>query len=103
MQICTSYTCAEKRSPCTCSLGDTVIGVIKIATPNRRIEKHEICKCLIVRDPTRLIRLTVVELNLRRYVVLFLKKIVYTWNTNTGPVYTEFRERGYLRVVSLAL
>jgi len=45
-------------------MGDTVIGVVKIATPHKRIGKHEICKCLIIRDALPLIRQMVVVLDL---------------------------------------
>jgi len=71
VQICTSYTCIKEESACTGCLGDTIVGVVKIATPHRRIGKHEICKCLIIRDALPLIRLTVVELNLLEPVELF--------------------------------
>lgn len=70
MQIYTSYTRLKKRATCARCLGDTIVGVVKIATPHRRIGKHEICKCLIIRDALPLIRLMVVELNLLELVVL---------------------------------
>ncbi len=86
------------------SIGDIIVGSVKVATPLAQVKKGEVVRAVIVRvaKPYRRADGTYVRFD-DNAAVLISDKLNNPRGTRIfGPVARELRERGYARIVSLA-
>jgi len=85
-------------------VGDTVVGTVKVATPNGSVKKSEIVRAVIVRTAKEWRREDGSSIRFDDNAAVILE----TDGRNPkgtrifGPVARELREKGYMKIVSLA-
>ncbi len=84
-------------------LGDKVVAVVKKALPNGEVKEHEIVKAVVVRTafPTRRSDGSYVRFD-RTAVVIISDEGEPRGTRIFGAVARELREKGYMKIVSLA-
>ena len=84
-------------------LGDTVVVTIKKALPNGEVKEHEVVKAVVVRTafPTRRSDGSYVRFD-RSAVVIISDEGEPRGTRIFGAVARELREKGYMKIVSLA-
>ena len=85
-------------------VGDVVVGTVKSATPQGSVSKSEIVKAVIVRTTKEWRRSdgSYIKFDDNAAVILDGESKTPLGTHIFGPVARELRERGYMRIVSLA-
>ena len=85
-------------------VGDLVVGTVKSAVPNSAVRKSEIVKAVIVRTAKEYRREdgSYIRFDDNAAVVLDADKINPKGTRIFGPVARELRERGFMKIISLA-
>ncbi len=86
------------------SVGDLVVGTIKLASPRGQVKKGQIVKAVIVRTrfPVKRQDGSVVRFDDNACVIIDPETRNPQGTRVFGPVARELRERGYMKIVSLA-
>ncbi|HPR35626.1 MAG TPA: 50S ribosomal protein L14 [Anaerolineaceae bacterium] len=85
-------------------VGDTVVGTVKTATPQASVKKSEIVKAVIVRTskPYRRPDGSTIRFDDNAAVILDNDGVNPRGTRIFGPVARELRDKGYMKIVSLA-
>jgi large subunit ribosomal protein L14 len=86
------------------SLGDIIVGAVKEATPMAQVKKGEVVRAVIVRvaQPYRRPDGSYVRFDDNAAVLVVEKQNTPRGTRIFGPVARELRDRGFMRIVSLA-
>ena len=85
-------------------VGDVVVGTIKSANPQGAVKAHEVVRAVVVRTAKEWRRKdgSTVKFDDNAVVILDTDGTNPTGTRIFGPVARELRERGYMKIVSLA-
>jgi large subunit ribosomal protein L14 len=85
------------------SVGDVITASVKIATPNGTVKKKEVVQAVVVRTRNKIVRKdgSTVAFDENAAVIIDAAKLPRGTRI-FGPVTRELRERGYMKIVSLA-
>jgi len=85
-------------------VGDIVVGTVKAATPQASVKKSEIVKAVIVRTskPYRRLDGSTIRFDDNAAVILDNDGVNPRGTRIFGPVARELRDKGYMKIVSLA-
>lgn len=85
-------------------VGDIVVGTVKVATPQSSVKKSEIVKAVIVRTskPYRRPDGSTIRFDDNAAVILDNDGVNPRGTRIFGPVARELRDKGYMKIVSLA-
>jgi len=84
-------------------LGDKIVIVVKIATPKKKVAKHQIHKAIIVRDSKPLYRKDGSYITFDKPACVILKKDGQPLAKRiSGPVCKELRNLGHVKLISIA-
>ena len=85
-------------------VGDVFIGVVKSATPNQKVKKSDVVRCVVVRtkQPVRRKDGSVLRFDDNAAVVIGKNNREPEGTRIFGPVARELREREFMKIVSLA-
>lgn len=84
-------------------IGDIVVCTVKSATPNGQVKKGEVVKAVVVRSVRGVRRESGTYIKFDDNAVVILKEDNTPRGTRIfGPVARELRDRGYMKIVSLA-
>nr|AYB71462.1 ribosomal protein L14 [Trachelomonas grandis] len=85
------------------NIGDIIIVVVKIAIPNFPIKKSDIFKAVIVRTSKGMRRESGMTIRFDDNAVVLINNDLSPKGTRIfGPIARELRERGFLKITSLA-
>ena len=85
------------------SIGDVVLCAVKEAIPNGKIKKSDVVKCVIVRVKHPVLRPDGSTISFDDNAVVIIDNDGNPVGTRVfGPVARELREKGYMKIVSLA-
>ena len=85
------------------SIGDVILCAVKDAIPNAKIKKSDVVKCVIVRVKHPLQRKDGSTISFDDNAVVIIDNDGNPVGTRVfGPVARELREKGYLKILSLA-
>ena len=84
-------------------VGDIIVGAVKVATPNMPVKKSEVVKAVIVRTKSsnRRIDGSTVRFD-DNACVLITPQLEPRGTRIFGPVARELRDRGFMKIISLA-
>jgi large subunit ribosomal protein L14 len=85
------------------NVGDIIVGAVKVATPNMPVKKSEVVKAVIVRTKSsnRRIDGSTVRFD-DNACVLITPQLEPRGTRIFGPVARELRDRGFMKIISLA-
>ena len=84
-------------------IGDIVVASVKVATPGGVVKKGEVVKCVIVRTRHTIKRADGTHIRFDDNACVIIDKDGNPRGTRIfGPVARELREKGYMKIVSLA-
>lgn len=84
-------------------VGDTIVGVVKSATPGQQVKKSDVVKAVVVRTRQPIRRPDGSVLRFDDNACVVLDNAGEPRGTRVfGPVARELRERNYMRIISLA-
>jgi len=84
-------------------VGDTIVGVVKSATPGQQVKKSDVVKCVVVRTRQAIRRHDGSVLRFDDNACVVLDNAGEPRGTRVfGPVARELRERNFMRIISLA-
>ncbi len=84
-------------------VGDIIVAVVKSATPGMQVKKSDVVKCVVVRTRRHIKRKDGSSLRFDDNAAVVLNNNLEPRGTRIfGPVARELRERGQMRVISLA-
>lgn len=84
-------------------VGDVVVASVKTATPGGVVKKGEVVKCVIVRTTYTVKRIDGTHIRFDDNAAVIIDKEGNPRGTRIfGPVARELREKGYMKIVSLA-
>ena len=84
-------------------IGDTIIGVVKEATPNMPLKKSDVVRAVVVRTKKSIRRESGMLLRFDDNAVVIVNKEGNPCGTRVfGPVARELRDKNFTKVVSLA-
>ena len=87
----------------TSSLGDILLCAVKVATPNAKVKKSDVVKAVIVRVKHPVIRPDGSTIAFDDNAAVIVDDEGNPVGTRVfGPVARELRDKGYLKIVSLA-
>ena len=85
------------------SLGDIIVASVKVATPNGTAKKKEVVKAVVVRTRKEYRRKDGSTLRFDDNAAVLIDKDGLPRGTRIfGPVARELREKGYMKIISLA-
>jgi len=85
------------------SIGDVVLCAVKEATPNGKIKKGSVVKGVIVRTKKQIIRKDGSSIGFDDNAVVIIDDDHNPLGTRVfGPVARELREKGFMKIISLA-
>ena len=85
------------------SVGDTIVASVKDATPGGGVKKGEVVKAVVVRTVKELRRTDGSYIKFDENAAVLIKEDNTPRGTRIfGPVARELRDRGYMKIVSLA-
>lgn len=91
---------AKKRAA---GCGDTVIGTVKLATPSGTVKRKEVVRGVIVRTKNAIKRLDGSAIRFDDNAVVLINADGSPRGTRVfGPIAREIRDRGFMKIVSLA-
>lgn len=92
---------ARKKSS---TLGDIVMCSVKVATPNGKVKKGQVVKGVIVRVKRAVIRKDGSSISFDDNAVVLVDNDGNPLGTRVfGPVARELRDKGYMKIISLAM
>ena len=84
-------------------VGDIIVASVKTATPNGTVKKKEVVQAVIVRTKKTINRTDGSAICFDQNAAVIIDKAKLPRGTRIfGPVSRELRERGYMKIVSLA-
>ena len=84
-------------------IGDTIIGVVKEATPNMPLKKSDVVRAVVVRTKKSIRRESGMLLRFDDNAVVIVNKEGNPCGTRVfGPVARELRDKNFTKIVSLA-
>jgi large subunit ribosomal protein L14 len=84
-------------------LGDVIVASVKVATPNGTVKKKEVVRAVIVRTAKEYRRKDGSTLKFDSNAAVIIGKDGIPRGTRIfGPVARELREKGYMKIISLA-
>lgn len=84
-------------------IGDTIIGVVKEATPNMPIKKSDIVRAVVVRTKKTLRRRDGMSIRFDDNAAVIINKENNPRGTRVfGPIAREIRDKNFMKIVSLA-
>ena len=84
-------------------IGDTIIGVVKEATPNMPIKKSDIVRAVVVRTKKTLRRKDGMSIRFDDNAAVIINKENNPRGTRVfGPIAREIRDKNFMKIVSLA-
>jgi large subunit ribosomal protein L14 len=84
-------------------IGDVVVASVKSATPGGVVKKGEVVKCVLVRTCFTVKRIDGTHIRFDDNAAVIIDKEGNPRGTRIfGPVARELREKGYMKIVSLA-
>ena len=84
-------------------VGDIIVASVKTATPNGPVKKKEVVQAVIVRTKKTINRTDGSAICFDQNAAVIIDKAKLPRGTRIfGPVSRELRERGYMKIVSLA-
>lgn len=87
----------------TASVGDIFIGAVKQATPGATVKKSEVVRCVVVRTKNDIQRPDGSILRFDDNAAVVINNANEPRGTRIfGPVARELREKGFMRIISLA-
>lgn len=87
----------------TSNIGDVIVCSVKKALPNGNVKEGQVVKALIVRSTYGLKRKNGTHIKFDDNAVVIIKEDGTPRGTRVfGPIAREIREKGYLKIVSLA-
>ncbi len=86
------------------SVGDLIVGTVKVASPRGQVKKGQVVKAVVVRTKFPLKRQdgSVVRFDDNACVIIDAETRNPQGTRVFGPVARELRERGFMKIVSLA-
>jgi len=86
------------------SVGDLIVGTVKVASPRGQVKKGQVVKAVIVRTrfPVKRTDGSTVRFDDNACVIIDPETRNPQGTRVFGPVARELRERGYMKIVSLA-
>jgi large subunit ribosomal protein L14 len=86
------------------SVGDVIVGTVKVASPRSQVKKGQVVKAVVVRttNPIRRRDGSTVRFDDNACVLIDVETRNPQGTRVFGPVARELRERGYMKIVSLA-
>jgi large subunit ribosomal protein L14 len=85
------------------SVGDVIVGTVKVATPNAQVKKGEVVRAVIVRTTQPFHRPDGSQIRFDENAAVLINPQNNPRGTRIfGPVARELRERNYMKIVSLA-
>ena len=88
----------------TSSIGDVVLCAVKDAIPNGKVKKSDVVKGVIVRVKRAIIRKDGSSISFDDNAVVLIDKDGNPLGTRVfGPVARELRDKGYMKIISLAM
>jgi large subunit ribosomal protein L14 len=85
------------------SVGDIIIGAVKQATPGATVKKSEVVRCVVVRTKNDVQRPDGSILRFDDNAAVVINNTNEPRGTRIfGPVARELREKGFMRIISLA-
>ncbi|MBK8190491.1 MAG: 50S ribosomal protein L14 [Vampirovibrionales bacterium] len=95
--------CVLKKGARTAGIGDKVTAVVKKAQPGGQVKKSDIVSAVIVRTTFKLRRLDGSVISFDENAAVIIKKDGNPVGTRVfGPIARELRDKGYMKIVSLA-
>ena len=84
-------------------VGDTIVASVKVATPNGTVKKKEVVKAVIVRSRREVSRKDGSTVKFDDNAAVIIDANNQPRGTRIfGPVTRELRERGFMKIISLA-
>jgi large subunit ribosomal protein L14 len=84
-------------------VGDIIVASVKTATPNGTVKKKEVIRAVVVRTAKETLRQDGSSIRFDENAAVVIDKAGLPRGTRIfGPVTRELRERGYMKIVSLA-
>jgi len=84
-------------------VGDIIVASVKVATPNGQVKKKEVVQAVIVRTKKEYRRKDGSTLKFDDNAAVIINKDKTPRGTRIfGPVARELREKGYMKIISLA-
>ena len=84
-------------------VGDIIIGAVKAATPGATVKKSEVVRCVVVRTKKDIQRTDGSTLRFDDNAAVVINTANEPRGTRIfGPVARELREKGFMRIISLA-
>lgn len=85
------------------SLGDIIVASVKVAAPNGTVKKKEVVQAVVVRTVKEFRRPDGSTLSFDQNAAVIINKDRTPRGTRIfGPVARELREKGYMKIISLA-
>ena len=85
------------------AVGDVVVATVKTATPNMAVKKSDVVKAVIVRTKADIKRADGSVIRFDENAAVIINKDGNPRGTRVfGPVARELRDKGYMKIVSLA-
>jgi large subunit ribosomal protein L14 len=85
------------------SLGDIIVASVKVAAPNGQVKKKEVVRAVVVRTCKEYSRKDGSTLRFDDNAAVIINKDGIPRGTRIfGPIARELREKGYMKIVSLA-
>ncbi len=92
-----------KKGATYAGIGDTIVGVVKKAQPNANVKKSEVVQAVVVRTRFGIRRQDGSTISFDENAAVIINKDGNPRGTRVfGPIARELRERGYMKIVSLA-
>lgn len=88
----------------TAEIGDIIVGTVKQATPRGTAKKGQIVKAVVVRQKFPLQRRdgSMIKFDENAAVIIDVESLNPIGTRVFGPVARELRERGFMKIISLA-
>ncbi len=84
-------------------IGDVVVAAVKLATPNMMVKKSEVIKAVVVRTRKRNKRKDGSWISFDQNACVIIDKDGNPRGSRVfGPIARELREKGYMKIISLA-
>ena len=85
------------------SVGDVIVGSVKLALPNAAIKKGELVRAVVVRTRKPIVRADGTSLRFDDNACVLINPQKEPRGTRVfGPIARELREKGFMRIISLA-
>ena len=85
------------------SVGDVIIGTVKVATPNAQVKKGDVVRAVVVRTTKEYKRPDGSNIRFDENAAVLIQQNNSPRGTRIfGPVARELRERNFMKIVSLA-